>query len=354
MRTQASLSDESQIEDFKASCSLLFKYLSAKDEFKDFYGIDLSDRLLRQSNPLLDLEMEILRDFTECCGPDFSMKLYKMIQDRRQAIHDNEEFHEKNPSYKNFNVLPCAYGSWPFSHFSDSKNLEAMTTLSWPLALSAPIEAIISNYMKSHAGRRLTFVPSESFGELTATFKEGRRRKQYTFVCSAIQMSIILLCNEKPGLETTQICRELCLTPGMLRSASEHMIDVGLLIQDKLFGDSKGFKYSINGKFRNAANTIVLNTTTSEEDAIGKTESGIFSRIKDISIEHRMFAVQAAIVRTLKQKQSLSFDELFEKLNDCLAMFFTPPKDSVANIVDMLVDKGYITKTEDLTLKYVP
>ena len=114
LRTFSRDFDEDHRVAFVNQCGLLFKCIEDKEHFRHLYEGLLADRLVTNKSLSMGTEVALSEEFKKQCGPDFTMKLDKMLSDIQQSQIEMTEYRKGTNGMSKFNVILCSMGSWPF------------------------------------------------------------------------------------------------------------------------------------------------------------------------------------------------------------------------------------------------
>ena len=319
----------------------IFRFLSSKDVFEAFYQKDLAVRLLLGKSASLDDEQTVVSKIKAQCGPQFSATLERMLKDidlsrdLLSAFRESEESRDGRMGDVDLNVLVLRTGTWPKIPLCD---------LQMPVRLSNHQDVFRSFYLRQYPSRRLTWLPSVANCVLRADFPKGRKE----LVASLYQTVILLLFNDADeigyrhirdhtGIDEADLKLTLhSLTTGNVRLLKKRPQGRNIT-EDAQF--AYGFDFSHKGQRRIKIDTI---QTVQVLEGLKRSDEKI--------AQDRGYALEAAIVRIMKEHKSLSDSDLLRKL---LAI----PVRSVdlTKRLESLIEKGYIArdKTNPLLYHYV-
>lgn len=129
--------DGAELDIFVENSGLLLRHIEDKESVMNIYGEKLSARLLHNKSTSITTEVALVEQWRRQCGPDFTQKLEKMIQDmevsREEMSYFLANYHGSTATNDiswdsacnipgrgfPFNVFLCSAGSWPFeSHLA--------------------------------------------------------------------------------------------------------------------------------------------------------------------------------------------------------------------------------------------
>lgn len=375
---------EAELED----CITLFKYLTAKDMFEAFYKKDLAKRLLQGRSSSFEHEKFMLKKLREECGPAFTSKLEGMFKDMDISKEYMASFKTSNV-YKSvgitstmaFEVNVLSSGFWP-QWTTDGCIL--------PKDFINCQKAFQKFYDSRHQGRKLTWINSNSKSVVKAYFPKGNKELFVTF----FQTLILLLFNLPEPVRVVKESRKTRSHRGKrvsnrhnrdedeeeeeLEEIDENLEPIKLSfieIQEKtgipetdllaslqsistgkfdiLKRDNKNNSmnvnksdiFSINDSFEHPLTHIKVNSVLlkEKENEASKTKEQVF--------QDRQLAVDAAIVRIMKQNRKLTHQELLLNIQDYLKIEI--PILDFKKRVDSLIERDYIERDEEDTNLYL-
>ncbi|KAI9090838.1 cullin [Phlyctochytrium arcticum] len=322
---------EEELEGILDKCVILFRFISGKDVFEAFYKKDLAKRLLLQKSTSVDAEKSMLSKLKSECGPAFTSKLEGMFKDVEISKDYMSSFRE-SPKYTSqlgnieLSVSVLTQGYWP-SYSPIELNL--------PDEMAHCQDVFKDFYMHKHNGRRLTWMNFLGSCILKSTFDKGTKELQV----SLFQALVLLQFNRSDtlsysdlrtslGLEDKDLSRTLqSLACGKVRILTKTPKSKDISPTD-LFEFNRGFRHDL---YRIKINQIQMKETSEEQK---DTEEKVF--------QDRQYQVDAAIVRIMKTRKSLSHSgligELFEQLK------FPVQASDLKKRIESLMDRDYLER----------
>eukprot|EP00611_Tribonema_gayanum_P003928 TRINITY_DN13167_c0_g1_i1.p1 TRINITY_DN13167_c0_g1~~TRINITY_DN13167_c0_g1_i1.p1 ORF type:complete len:679 (+),score=298.77 TRINITY_DN13167_c0_g1_i1:25-2037(+) len=344
LRGEKGVTDE-EVEAVLDRVMILFRYLEGKDVFEAFYKRDLSKRLLLSKSASADLEASMVAKLKAECGAAYTSKLEGMFRDIElsrdlMANYTNHlRDHRKDPSF--------------FTH-ARSRDIDVsvhvLTTGYWPayppadVAVPAEIQDHMARFEDFYAikfqGRRIAWQHNLGHCVLKARFPSGRKE----LAVSQLQATVLMLCfgtgdalvpfaevKARTRIEDGELRRTLqSLACGKVRVLRKE--PKGREVED---GDA----FAINAEFahkqlRIRINTIQLRETVEENE---KTHEAVF--------RDRQYQVDAAIVRIMKARKTLSHPLLMSEL---MAQLKFPAKPlDLKKRIESLIERDYLERDED-------
>lgn len=164
---------------------VIFRFLSDKDVFEDYYNKALSKRLLGQKTVADDQEKLMIAKLKNECGLSFTTKMEGMFMDMNlsKAVMD---------VYR-ASAYPSRLAPWEM-------DVQVLTMGHWsvtsvPCRLSTELDTMQQTftefYTNEHSGRKLTWCPSLGYVEMRGNFPLGKKE----FTVSSFQWCILALFN---------------------------------------------------------------------------------------------------------------------------------------------------------------
>ncbi|KAI7170232.1 Cullin-domain-containing protein [Hortaea werneckii] len=326
----------------------LFRFLQGKAVFEAFYKKDLARRLLMARSASSDAERSMLTRLKTECGAGFTQNLEQMFKDVELAREEMQSYKsrlEERVGYEkgknvdlNVNILSAA--AWP-------------TYPDIPVVIPSNVKKSIDDfelhYKSKHTGRKLDWKHALAHCQMRAKFDKGYKE----LVVSSFQAVVLLLFNGvKPdehlpyshiqtetGLPEQEVKRTLqSLACAKLRPLTKHP-------KGKEINDTDTF--TVNTSFDHPKFRVKINQVQLKETKEENKETHI--RVA----EDRNFECQAAIVRILKSKKTISHQQL---VSETISATMSRGVLAVADIkknVDRLIEKDYMEREEGNMYSYI-
>jgi len=315
----------------------VFTYITEKDVFQEFYKAKLAKRLL-QTTPNEDLEKGFLERLQREMGKSFTHKMEGMLLDRDSTRAFAEKFAQDSSSAGlgvEFEVRVLTAVNWP-AYKSD--NLQP------PLSLKRCVEAFTRFYKKSHQTRRLTWINMLGSATLNLLFPKGTKDVTATLH----QASVLVLVDEAGQLSVRTLAEALGLE---LKGLKPHIASMYLskfqLLQltneagekqatAKTIGDDDYF--AMNPEFKHSTRKFRLPAP------LAKADGDVNAPPID---DRRKIQIDAAVVRIMKSRKTLSYAELQDMTINMLSKYFIAQPKMVKARVEDLVTREYLKRHDD-------
>ncbi|KAK9823559.1 hypothetical protein WJX72_003747 [[Myrmecia] bisecta] len=313
---------------------ILFRYISGKDVFEAFYKKDLAKRLLLGKSASTDSEKNMITKLKTECGSQFTNKLEGMFKDIDLSKDIMTSFRQAKAVQAkltdgldmNVNILTSGY--WPTYPTVDAK---------LPLELNHYQEVFKAFYLSKHSGRRLVWHNSLGTCIVTAHFPKGKKELSV----SLFQTVVLTLFNDADSLTFAEIQEASGIEEKELKRTLQSLAcgKVRVLLKEPKgrevdSGDTFLFNEAfVASLYRIKINSIQLKETVEEN-----------KKTNDQVIQDRQYQIDAAIVRIMKTRKTLSHKLLVSEL---LVMLKFPIKASdLKKRIESLIDREYLERDE--------
>lgn len=333
------LSDD-QVELLLTKMVELFSFLSDKDLFAEVYRNQLSKRLLYETSASEDAEKSMIAKLKMKCGAQFTSKLEGMITDLSLASDLQKDFREHAEQLADgkaalggidFNVTVLTTGFWPSYQVQDANLCPEM---------QKAIQCFHVFYNGRTQHRRLQWI--HSLGQATIAAKLNGRR--HDLIVNSYQAIILLLFSKDESHDISFI---------------QNATGLDMTLTKKLLATLTISKYKILTKTGSDAKTI-------EDDATFTPNEGFQCPHRKIKIpppateethnkerveEDRSIAIEAAIVRIMKMRKTLSHQQLVTEVLSQLA-FFKPNPKLIKQRIEHLIEREYLERDPNQASMY--
>eukprot|EP00736_Rhodelphis_marinus_P001479 Rmarinus@m.1972 len=315
---------------------ILFRYVQGKDVFEAFYKKDLAKRLLMGRSASFDAEKAVISKLKAECGNAFTDHLEGMFKDIDLSKEIIASFKQTSAndaklSKIDLNVYVLTHSKWPPYPPMEVK---------LPSELGQLQEVFKRFYLSKYSGRRLQWLNSHGQCTLKAYFPKGTKELQV----SLFQAVILLQFNdsddisyeelkEGTGIEEKELQRTLlslaCGKPGfrvIKKIPSGPKVETG----DRFVYNTEFSQKLIKIKI----NQIQLKETVEENQ---NTQERVF--------QDRQYQVDAAIVRVMKMRRTLTHNLLITELFGQVR--FPIKAQDIKKRIESLIDREYMERDKN-------
>jgi len=327
------LSGDAIEETFEKIVKLL-AYISDKDLYAEFYRKKLSKRLLFDRSANEDYERSMLARLKQQCGAQFTSKMEGMVTDLQLAKDSQGRFEEyvgNNPDKKpplDLTVNVLTTGFWP---------TYPLNKLNLPEAMTRSIDIFKEFYDLKTKHRRLTWIFTLGTCHINAIL--GKERK-YQLVMNTMQAATLLLFNNGEKLSCEEVMERLNLPQTdvfrLLHSLS--CVKYKLLFkhpENKTISKTDHFELNVNFKDKLAKLRVPLPPLEEKKKVL-----------EDVNKDRR-YAIDAAVVRTMKARKVLKHSELMQEVLAQLKQSFRPDVKMIKRRIEDLISREYLERDED-------
>ncbi|XP_068181359.1 cullin-4B [Antennarius striatus] len=330
---------DEELEKMLDKIMIIFRFIYGKDVFEAFYKKDLAKRLLVGKSASVDAEKSMLSKLKHECGAAFTSKLEGMFKDMELSKDIMVQFKQymqcqNIPGNIELTVNILTMGYWP-TYIPMEVHL--------PPEMVRLQEIFKTFYLGKHSGRKLQWQSTLGHCVLKAEFKEGKKELQV----SLFQTLVLLMFNEgedftleeikvATGIEDSELRRTLqSLACGKARVLTKIPKSKDVEDGDR-FSCNDDFKHKL---FRIKINQIQMKETVEEQ---ASTTERVF--------QDRQYQIDAAIVRIMKMRKTLSHNLLMSEVYNQLK-FPVKPAD-LKKRIESLIDRDYMERDKENPNQY--
>eukprot|EP00697_Spironema_sp_BW2_P016544 gnl/Spiro4/7827_TR4126_c0_g1_i1.p1 gnl/Spiro4/7827_TR4126_c0_g1~~gnl/Spiro4/7827_TR4126_c0_g1_i1.p1 ORF type:complete len:762 (+),score=280.03 gnl/Spiro4/7827_TR4126_c0_g1_i1:237-2288(+) len=312
---------------------LLFNYVTDKDVFAEFYRKMLSKRLLMGRSASDDAEKSIISKLKLRCGAAFTSKLEGMIGDMTSAVGMEQQFNEwlnVQPPIKrpvcDLHVQVLTSGWWPTWKTDE---------LQLPPELLKCVNAFEEFYKSRNDHKKLNWIHNVGLVTISAAFP-----KKKDLVVSTYQACVLLMLNYQEQITAEDVHHALNISVDEAQKLLVNLsTKVNKMVTSKppnegILNVDNGV-YTFNNLFQSRQNKIKMPLIT-----LNPVEIKEIQRAVD---EDRKHAIEAALVRIMKQRKTLAHNQLMIEVMDQLKQFKPDPKNIKKRIED-LIGREYLQR----------
>uniref|UniRef100_A0A672MR20 Cullin-4A n=1 Tax=Sinocyclocheilus grahami TaxID=75366 RepID=A0A672MR20_SINGR len=332
---------EEELERILDKIMIIFRFIHGKDVFEAFYKKDLAKRLLVGKSASVDAEKSMLSKLKHECGAAFTSKLEGMFKDMELSKDIMIQFkqvcymqNQSDPSNIELTVNILTMGYWPSYTPMDVHLPTEMVKLQ---------EVFKVFYLGKHSGRKLQWQPTLGHAVLKTEFKEGKKELQV----SLFQTLVLLMFNESDECSVEEIRAATGIEDGELKRTLQSLACGKARVLNKMprgkdVEDADRFHFNSDFRhklFRIKINQIQMKETVEEQ--VSTTER-VF--------QDRQYQIDAAVVRIMKMRKTLSHNLLVSELYNQLK-FPVKPAD-LKKRIESLIDRDYMERDKENPNQY--
>ncbi|KAL3634597.1 Cullin-1 [Castilleja foliolosa] len=326
------LSDEA-IEETLEKVVKLLAYISDKDLFAEFYRKKLARRLLFDKSANDEHERSILTKLKQQCGAQFTSKKEGMVTDLTLAKENQASFEEylgNNPNVNpgiDLTVTVLTTGFWPSYKTFD---------LNLPSEMVKCVEVFREFYQTKTKHRKLTFIYSLGTCHINGKFDA----KTIELIVTTSQAAALMLFNASDRLSYQEIVTQLNLSSDdvvrMLHSLSCAKYKI-LNKEPNTKTISPTDVFEFNSKFTDKMRRIKIPLPPVDEKK---------KVIEDVDKDRR-YAIDASIVRIMKSRKVLGYQQLVAECVEQLIRMFKPDVKVIKKRIEDLITRDYLERDKD-------
>ncbi|CCG83406.1 Cullin-3 [Taphrina deformans PYCC 5710] len=323
----------------------LFRYISDKDVFERYYKNHLAKRLLNGRSVSDDAERGMIAKLKVEVGSTFTSKMEGMFKDIKisnDTLKDFRKFETNQGTSNSIEITTSILTStfWPVGTAENS----ASATCTFPPQIENRKHSFEQFYLNRHSGRQLTWLPSHGTADIRAQF--GKRR--YELNVSTYAMVILIQFNniaDSESLTFTDLQSMTSIPESELMRNLQSLAcaKYKILSKDPKSRDVKATdKFSFNSSFTSPQLKIKIATIANKVETDTERKD-TYQRIE----ETRKHQTEACIVRTMKARKSMDYNNLIAEVTAQLSSKFSPDTTMIKSRIEALIEREYIERDEN-------
>ncbi|KAK2753507.1 Cullin-3 [Arachnomyces sp. PD_36] len=350
---------ESEIDGLLANGITLLRYIRDKDLFETYYKKHLSRRLLMKRSVSMEAEQQIISKMKMEVGNTFTQRIEAMFKD--VAISDDLSSSYKasianrgDPDPKRIDLEMSVLTStmWPMEIMT-GRNGMAPSPCNFPREVDALKQSFEKFYLDKHSGRKLSWQPSMGTADIRAIFRKPNGKPvRHDLNVSTYAMIVLLLFNDLPeggSLTYTEIqARTMIPDNDLIRNLQSLAVapKTRVLRKDPMSKDVKPTdRFSYNEYFQSMYTKIKIGVVSGAGNRLENQDERKTTEKK--LDDERGGTIEAAVVRTMKQRKTLSHSQLMTEVISQLASRFVPDVNMLKKRIESLIDREYLERVAD-------
>lgn len=331
---------EEELERLMDKIMVLFRFIHGKDVFEAFYKKDLAKRLLVGKSASVDAEKSMLSKLKQECGAAFTSKLEGMFKDMECSKDFNLSFkqhmqHVESPGGIEMTVNILTMGYWP---------TYTPMEVHLPASMVKLQEIFKTFFYSKHSGKKLQWQSTLGHCVLKAKFAGGEKKELQV---SLFQTLCLLLFNDGDEFSFEEIKTATAIEEGELKRTLQSLAcgKARVLLKNPKGKDvENGDKFLFNGGFKHKLCRIKINQIQMKETPEENTTT------TERVFQDRQYQVDAAIVRIMKTRKTLTHNLLISELYNQLK-FPVKPAD-LKKRIESLIDRDYMERDKENQNQY--
>eukprot|EP01127_Copromyxa_protea_P021858 TRINITY_DN7632_c0_g1_i1.p1 TRINITY_DN7632_c0_g1~~TRINITY_DN7632_c0_g1_i1.p1 ORF type:complete len:794 (-),score=146.07 TRINITY_DN7632_c0_g1_i1:75-2456(-) len=316
----------------------IFRFINGKDVFEAFYKKDLARRLLLNKFASMDAEKSMIQKLKTECGSSFTMQLEGMFKDISasgevtEAFRDSNFYRDWEPKTVDAKVFVLTTGFWP-PYPSQKCNL--------PNELSSFVRVFENFYGERHNGRRLLWQHSLGQCSVVGMFPKGKKDLEV----SLYQAVVLNLFNQADKLTFGDIKSATDIEEGELKRviASLACGTVRVLTRTSADANNKNIEnadeFTFRDDFQHKQRRLKINAVQAKETVTDN------KKVKENVFKDRVYQVDAAIVRIMKTRKELTYQQLVSELLAQLRFPVNPA--DLKKRIESLLEREFLERDSD-------
>ncbi|KAL9588748.1 MAG: hypothetical protein Q9203_002452 [Teloschistes exilis] len=350
---------ETEVDNLLDKGITLLRYISDKDMFERYYKKHLSKRLLMKKSVSMDAERQMISKMKLEVGNTFTQRIEAMFRDISvsEGLTTSYKKHirelgdaDSQRAELDVNVLTATM--WPMEAMSSSHGEERKLICIFPPEVDRIKQSFEKFYLNKHSGRQLTWQGNMGTAELRAYFSEMKGKKQRELNVSTHMMVIVLLFNDlAPGkfLSYDEIQARTNIPDHDLKRNLQSLAvapKTRILVKEPMSKDvRRDDKFYFNEKFTSPFQRIKIGVVASGNKVEDRDERQETEKRVDLE---RGQTIEAAIVRTMKQRKELKHQQLITEVIQQLSARFSPDVNLLKKKIESLIEREYLERVGDI------
>ena len=340
---------------------VLLQYISDKDLFETYYKKHLSKRLLMKKSASMEVERQMITKMKMKVGNTFTQRLESMFKDMNVSVDLNTQYKEyvsklgdPDPSRIDIEASILTTTIWPFDSLFKGNEEGHGHGCVFPPVVENARKRFEKFYLDKHSGRALSWQANMGTADIRTTFRNSNGKvMKHDLNVSTYAMVILLLFQELPPTqhltfeeiqaqtnipeyELIRNLQSLSMAPKTRVLRKEPMAGKEIKPDDKFF---------FNDDFTSKYVRVKVGVVTGSSNKVESNEERKQTRKR--TDDERGIAIEAAIVRIMKQRKTLGHHQLMTETLTQLSSRFSPDVNMIKTKIEALIEREYLERGAD-------
>ncbi|KAH9845832.1 putative cullin family protein [Teratosphaeria destructans] len=343
---------------------VVLRYLQDKDVFETYYKKHLCKRLILKKSESIEVEKQMISRMKIELGNSFTLKLEAMFKDMTLSEELSESYRkhvqgmgERDPARVDLSIKVLTTMTWPLEAFrggaSQDEDKDTRPQIVYPPAIQRVKTGFEHFYNQKHSGRKLTWVTSMGDADVRCRFPNSRH-PVHEINCSTYAMLILLLFNDIPAgatLTLEEIEAQTNIPMGDLTRNLQSLAvapKTRFLVKEPMTRDvNPGDRFRFNEAFTSKTMRMKVGVVSAGNKVEGDKER---KETEKKNNDSRGFAIEAAVVRIMKQRKELAHAQLLGETIDQCAKQFRPDVNMIKKRIESLIEREYLERMEEASV----
>jgi len=341
---------EAEVDTLLDNGVTLVQYLADKDVLETYYHKHMAKRLLMGKSISRDVERQMLVKMKMRLGNQFTSKMEGLLRDVELSENLTNGYRE--------HMTKLGEGVTHKIDFEPS----ILTTTVWPITIPESDRACIfpkevelvkesfeKYYLSKHTGRKLTWLPHMGDVTMRATYEKGGKPITYEISGPTYCMVILMLFNEHERLTFSEI-QQLTNIPA--DKVTQTLLSIAVAPKTRLLKKEPMSRdinpsdvFSYNEKFEHSFRKFKVALVSEQSNKVETAEQRKETQKK--ADDERGLAIDAAVVRIMKARKTLTHQQLMTETIDIMKSRFHPDVAMIKRKIESLIEREYLERGAD-------
>ncbi|KAJ9660542.1 hypothetical protein H2198_002479 [Neophaeococcomyces mojaviensis] len=342
---------EAEVDALLDSGVTLLQYLADKDILESYYHKHMAKRLLMNKTISRDVERSMLSKMKVKLGNQFTVKMEGLLKDVELSENLTKQYKDyaakleaKKSSKVDLEMHVLTMTVWPI--FTSESELRSCV---YPAEVAQVKESFEKFYLGKHTGRKLTWMHHMGEATMRATFKKDGQAVTYEVAVPTFCMMVLMLFNDHEKLTFDEIQQLTNIpTEQLIRTMQSVAVapKTRLLKKEPMSRDvNPTDEFSHNPDFKHQFRKFKVALVSEQSNKVENAEERKETQKK--ADDQRGLLVDAAVVRIMKARKSLTHQQLMTETIQILSSRFQPEVAMIKKKIETLIDREYLERGPD-------